>query len=80
MNAQPATSEHIRLTDEQLARLEAAVIGRPARTFIDRDGITRTTQVYINQFVSNLVKFHKAHGYLTARQVGCVKHILEAKQ
>lgn len=79
MNAQTTPSEHVRLTDEQLARLEAAIIGRPARTFVDRGGITRTTQVYINEFVSNLVQFYQSHGYLTARQAGCVKHILEAK-
>lgn len=45
MNARPAPSERVRLTDEQLARLEAAVIGRPARTFVDQGGITRTTPI-----------------------------------
>ena len=78
MNTQTTPSEHVRLTDEQLQRLEAAIIGRPARTFIDRGGITRTTSVYINEFVSNLVKFYKARGYLTVNQYARVAHILEA--
>lgn len=73
-------SAHITLTPEQLARLEAAIVSRPARTFVDRNGITRTTQVYINHFVSSLVKFHKFHGYLTDKQLARVAHIVQANK
>lgn len=69
---------HVTLSPEQLARLEAAIIRRPSRTYIDRDGNTRWTQVSINQFISQLVKFHRAHGYLTDKQLACVSHIVQA--
>lgn len=77
MNAQPAPPEHIRLTDEQLARLEAAIIRRPARKYIDPFGNTRVTQISINQFVSSLVKFYRFYGYLTAKQYALVAHIVQ---
>lgn len=76
--SQPAG--RVTLTDEQLERLEAAVIRRHSRTFVDRDGITRTTQATRNEFIDSLVDFHKARGYLTANQVARVAYILEAKQ
>lgn len=79
MTAQPlGTQGRVRLTEEQVKRLEAAVIRRNSRTFIDRDGITRTTQAARNEFIDSLVDFHKACGYLTVNQVARVKHILEA--
>lgn len=73
-------SARVTLTPEQLARLEAAIIARPPRTFEDRDGITRVTQAYINQFASSLYKFHKAHGYLTDKQIACVAHVVQVEK
>lgn len=76
---QPTPSEHVRLTDAQLARLEAVII-TPGRTFIDRGGITRTTQAYVNNFFSSLAKFHRSHGYLTSGQYARIAHIVQETQ
>lgn len=80
MNAQPTPAERVRLTDEQLARLEAATVRRHSRTFTDRDGITRTTQAARSEFIDSLVEFYRARGYLTTKQVARVSHILEAQK
>ncbi len=67
-SGQQRKGERVTLTASQLERLDRAVIRRPARTFVDRDGITRVTQVYLDNFVADLVRFHRRYGYLTGRQ------------
>lgn len=85
MNAQTVShlsqpAGRVTLTDEQMERLEAAIIRRHSRTFVDRDGITRTTQATRNEFIDSLFDFHKARGYLTERQYARVAYIVEAGQ
>lgn len=85
MNAQTVShlsqpAGRVTLTDEQMERLEAAIIRRHSYTFVDRYGITRTTQAARNEFVSSLVDFHKARGYLTQNQYARVAYIVEAGQ
>lgn len=78
MTAQPVgTQGRVRLTEEQVKRLEAAIIRRPARKYVDPFGNTRVTQVSINQFVSSLVKFYRLYGYLTAKQYALIAHIVQ---
>lgn len=71
---------NVTLDAAQLARLEAAIIRRPGRKFVDQGGITRVTAPVIDEFVSSLVRYHRKHGHLTERQFAAVKDFIAANE
>lgn len=74
------TNERVKLTAPQVERLNDAIILYPSRTWVDRDGITRTSSAVINDFVSSLARFYREHGYLTAKQYARIACIVEVKE
>lgn len=78
MNGQQSTAnaDRVTLTASQLERLDKAVVRRHARTFVDRDGITRVTSSVHDPFYASLVSYHRAHGYLTGRQYARIAWIV----
>ena len=66
----------VTLTPEQLARLDKAVIARPSRKYEDPYGNLRVTTTVIDDFVSDLCRYHKRNGYLTAKQFARIAKIV----